>query len=318
MQTHLGIDIAKRKFDVALLRQGKYRTHVFDNTPAGFEQLIEWLMCLDAGDTHGCMEATGGYGLELATLLHDRGITISVVNPAQIKGFALSELSRIKTDKADAKLIARFCQSHNPPSWQPPPPSIRQLQVLARRLDALIEMRRMETNRLETAHSLIVPSIQEMITQLDRQIALMRQAIREHIDSDPDLRCKRDLLESIPGIGETTVTQILTFLVGAQFTRAKQVAAFLGLNPQQHDSGSSIRHKARMSKTGDSRLRVAFYMPAIVAMRYNPVIKAFSERLQAAGKPKMLVVGASMRKLAHIAFGVLKSGRPFDPTVAPC
>lgn len=314
MRVYLGIDIARRKFDVALLNQGKYRTHAFDNTTAGFGALMKWLAWPhDPSEVHACIEATGEYGTELAAFLHDQGIVVSVVNPAQIKGFALSELSRIKTDKADAKLIARFCKANVPPAWEPPAASVRQLQAMARRLDALTEMLRMETNRMETAHTLVVPSIQEMIAQLEHQIKAMKQAIKEHIDSHPDLRGKRDLLKSIPGIGEITITQILTFLTDSRFHRAKQVAAFLGLNPQQHTSGSSVRGKARMSKTGDSRLRVAFYMPAIVAMRFNPVIRAFSQRLLANGKPKMLVVGAAMRKLAHIAFGVLKSGRPFDP-----
>lgn len=316
MLMQLGIDIAKRKFDVALLNEGKYRTRVFDNTPTGFEQLRAWLVKQEALNVHACMEATGDYGTELAIFLHDHAITVSMVNPAQIKGFAQSELTRTKTDKADAKLIARFCHSHQPPGWQPPPPSVRQLQALARRLDALNEMRHMEDNRLETAHPLVAPSIQEMKVQLEQQIKTIRKAIKQHIDDHPDLKGKRDLLDSIPGIGETTITQILTFLASASFTHAKQVAAFLGLNPQQHDSGSSVRKKARLSKTGDSRLRVAFYLPAVVAMRFNPIIKAFSQRLLAAGKPKMLVVGAAMRKLAHIVYGVLKSGRPFDPALA--
>lgn len=317
MRVYLGIDIARRKFDVALLNQGKYRTHAFDNTTAGFEGLMKWLAWPgDLSEVHACIEATGEYGTELATYLYDQGIIVSVVNPAQIKGFAQSELSRIKTDKADAKLIARFCKANAPPAWEPPSLSVRQLQVLARRLDALTEMLRMETNRLETAHALVESSIREVITQLEQQIKAMKHAIKEHIDSHPDLRDKRDLLASIPGIGDITIAQVLTFLTDARFQRAKQVAAFLGLNPQQHTSGSSVRGKARMSKTGDSRLRVAFYMPAIVAMRYNPVIRAFSQRLLANGKPKMLVVGAAMRKLAHIVFGVLKSGRPFDPKIA--
>jgi len=114
MLMQLGIDLAKRKFDVALLNQGKYKTRVFDNTPAGYEQLLSWLNKQDALTAHACMEATGEYGIELATFLHDHAITVSVVNPAQIKGFAQSELTRTKTDKADAKLIARFCRSHQP------------------------------------------------------------------------------------------------------------------------------------------------------------------------------------------------------------
>ena len=142
----------------------------------------------------------------------------------------------------------------------------------------------MEANRLESANEIVVPSIEQAGVQLAQQIKVMREAIRQHIDRHPDLRGKRDLLDSIPGIGESTITQKLTFMTGESFANAKQVASFLGLNPRQHQSGSSVRGKARLSKTGDSRLRMAFYMPAIVAMRYNPVIKSFSQRLLAAGK----------------------------------
>ena len=313
---HFGIDIAKRKFDVALILDGKYRTHVFDNSVAGHRQLMAWLVKHDAMQAHACMEATGEYGVALATFLHDQGLTVSVVNPAQIKGFAQCELARTKTDKADAKLIARFCRAQTPPAWQPPAPEIRELQALARRLDALNEMLRMEANRLESAAEIVVPSIKHVSEQLEQQIKTLREKIGQHIDRHPGLRGKRDLLDSIPGIGPATIAQILTFATNDAFTSAKQVAAFLGLNPRHHQSGSSVHAKARLSKTGDSRLRTAFYMPAIVAMRYNPVIKRFSQRLLAAGKPKMLVVGACMRKLAYIVFGVLKSGVPFDPTLA--
>lgn len=316
MTAQLGVDLAKRKFDAALLNDGKIRNKVFENTPSGFQQLVEWLARQGATDVHVCMEATGDYGEALATFLHDAGYTVSMVNPAQIKGFAQSKLLRTKTDKANARLIAQFCQANTPPAWQPAPPEVRELQALARRLDALNEMQRMELNRLETAHSTIVPSLQAVLTQLEEQIKLIRRAIRDHIDQHPDLRGKRELLDSIPGIGEATITQILAYLAHVRFTNAKQVAAFLGLNPRQHQSGSSVRGKARISKTGDARLRKAFYLPAVVAMRYNPVIRAFSERLLAAGKPRMLVVGAVMRKLAHMVYGVLKSGQPFNPNLA--
>lgn len=149
--------------------------------------------------------------------------------------------------------------------------------------------------------------------QLTQQLKTIREAITKHINRHPDLRDKRDLLDSIPGLGEATIMQILTFMAEASFDNAKQVAAYLGLNPKRQESGSSVHGRARLSKTGDARLRTAFYLPAIVAMRFNPAIKAFSQCLLAAGKPKMLVVGACMRKLAHIVFGVLKSGAKFDP-----
>lgn len=315
MDTFLGIDIAKRKFDVALLREDKYRSKVFDNTEIGFEQLLAWLEKQDGATPQACLEATGEYGIELATFLHEHGILVSIVNPAQVKGFAKSELLRTKTDKVDARLIARFCRSNRPPGWCPLPLEIRQLQALTRRLDALKEMQRMEENRLESANFVVASSVQSTSRFLEEQIKLIKKAIREHIDQYPNLRAKRDLLQSIPGIGEATAAQFLTFLT-ANFKRAKQVAAFLGLNPELHESGNSVRGKARMSKTGDGRLRAALYMPAIVAMRYNPLIKEFSLRLLAAGKPKMLIVGAAMRKLVHIAFGVLHSGKPFDPKYA--
>lgn len=315
METFLGIDIAKRKFDVALLREDKYRTKVFDNTKIGFEQLLAWLERQDAASPQACLEATGEYGMELATFLHEHGILVSIVNPAQIKGFAKSELLRTKTDKVDARLIARFCRSNHPPRWCPLPSEIQQLQALTRRLDALKEMQRMEENRLESANFVVASSVNSTNNFLEEQIKLIRKAIREHIEQYPDLREKRDLLQSVPGIGEATAAHFLTFLT-SNFKRAKQVAAFLGLNPELHESGSSVRGKARMSKTGDSRLRAALYMPAVVAMRRNTLIKEFSMRLLAAGKPKMLIVGAAMRKLVHIAFGVLHSGKPFDPKYA--
>jgi transposase len=314
MRSTLGIDIAKNKFDAALLCEGKYRTHVFDNTDVGHSQLLAWLQKFAVDGTHACLEATGEYGTALAVFLADHNVAVRVVNPTQIKGFAQSELSRTKTDKTDAKIIARFCQAHQPPVWQPPPPSVRELQILVRRLDALNEIFRMEANRLQTAHPLVAGSIQEHLEQLEHQVALMRGLIKKHIENHPDLREKRDLLETIPGVGDATIMQILTFLTTQTqpFRHAKQVAAFLGLNPQQHTSGGSVKWKARLSKTGDSRLRTALYMPAIMAMRWNPVIRAFSQRLLATGKPKMVVVGACMRKLVHIIFGVLKSGTPFS------
>ena len=177
---HLGIDTAKRKFDVALILDGKYRTHVFDNSVAGHRQLMVWLVKQvwlvkhDAMQAHACLEATDEYGVVLATFLHDQGLTVSVVNPAQIKGFALCELARTKTDQADAKLIARFCRAHTPPAWQPQAPEIRELQARARRLDALNEMLRMEANRLESAADVVVPPIKHVSEQLEQQIETLR------------------------------------------------------------------------------------------------------------------------------------------------
>lgn len=126
------------------------------------------------------------------------------------------------------------------------------------------------------------------------------------------MRDQKKLLETIPGVGEATISQILSFVDYQRFENAKQVAAFVGLNPKQHESGSSVRGRTRISKMGDGNLRKSLYMPAIVAKKYNPIIKEFCERLKKAGKPPMLIIGAAMRKLLHLIYGVLKSGKPFD------
>jgi transposase len=313
----LGIDVSKRKFDVALLKDGKFKTKVFDNTDQGFVALSDWLGRHGAGRVHACLEATGRYGEALATALFDAGHRVSIVNPAQVKGFGMSELTRTKTDKADARLIARFCTAHQPPPWQPAPAHVRDLQAWVRRLDSLLDLKQQELNRLDTAFDVVRPSIHAVVATLDSQIAEVRRLIRDHIDRHPDLRDKQRLLQSIPGVGEATIAQVLAFFGEvSRFAKAKQLAAFIGVNPRQHLSGSSVTTKTRLSKTGAANLRRMLYMPAIVAMTHNPIVKAFCQRLKRAGKPVMAIIGAVMRKLVHIIYGVLKSRRPFDPTLA--
>ncbi len=316
-KTVLGVDISKSKFDVALLRNNKIKSKKFDNNQRGFSQLLDWLTKYEIQDLHVCMEATGIYGEELATCLFESGYTVSVVNPAQIKGFAQSELARTKTDEADAKLIARFCYAINPKSWQPKPFHIRELQALVRRLEALQGMLLQETNRLEVSPSSVKFSIEAVISSLEKQIKVLKEKIKNHIDNNPDLRDKKSLLDTIPGVGEATIAQILAFMSNVEdFKNAKQFAAFIGLNPKHRRSGSSVIGKSHLSKIGDSNLRKALYMPAIVARRFNPVVKAFSDRLTKAGKPTMVIIGGAMRKLCHIIYGVLKNKKAFDIALA--
>ena len=315
--TFVGIDIAKKKFDVAVLLGEKVKSAAFHNTADGFTVFGRWLTKLGLERVHACMEATGTYGEELALYLHRAGHVVSVVNPAKIKGFAQSELSRTKTDKADAALIARFCRAMRPEAWQPTAPEVKELQSLVRRLESLNDMLTQERNRLPITHGMASASIERTISHLETEIQSTRRLIREHIDQDPQLRGKRDLLESIPGIGPATSAMILAeFGDVARFNEARRMASFCGLTPRHRQSGSSVRGKSMMSKTGSSRIRRALYMPALAAIRYNPVIIAFRTRLLANGKSKMVVVGAVMRKLVHIIFGVLKSGKPFDPAIA--
>ncbi len=184
----LGVDIAKRKFDVALLINGKLKHKVFTNNQEGFETLLAWLHKQNVDRTHVCLEASSTYGDELATYMHDAGHTVSIVNPARIKGFAQSELMRTKNDKVDAGLIARFCLAMHPEPWTPVPPEMRQLQSLVRRIDTLISMRTQEMNRIDVSHESIRSSLRNHIAYLDKEIEGLRKQIAAQITerSEPD------------------------------------------------------------------------------------------------------------------------------------
>jgi transposase len=313
----LGLDLAKLKFNACLLRAGgKLRHKVFTNDPAGFAQLSEWLGRQGAGRVHACMEATGTYGDALAAYLHERGHTVSRVNPAAVKAYAQSHLSRTKTDRVDAALIAGFCAERRPPAWAPPAPELRELQALVRRLDSLVEMRAMEENRLSSGVTVaaVRESVEGHLAYLAEQIKRTEALIRDQIDSHPGLKRQRELLDSIPGIGETTAAALLAEVPDIkQYKSARQAAAFAGLVPRERQSGSSVRGRVRLSKIGNSRLRKALYFPAITALRCSPFFQQWAEGLRQRGKSKMAVIGAAMRKLVHPAYGVLKTGRPFDP-----
>lgn len=311
MMEYLGIDVSKRSLRLALLRRdGKYRDRTLENTPRGFGQLAQWLDKWSSEPVHVCLEATGPYGEAVAEYLHEAGYRVSVVNPARVKAFAQSEGLRTKTDKVDARLIARFCQALEPETWQPAPPKVRQLQALVRRLDALQQMRVQEEGRLEGAHPTVAPEIRSHLDYLDKQIQHLQQQIHELIDDDPDLRQQARLLTSIPGIGEITCAWLLAEVRFERYDNARELAAYTGLTPRESQSGT-IKGKSRLCKHGNARLRKALYMPALAAIRWNPLVRSLAERMRKRGKLKMVIVAAAMRKLIHIAFGVLKHQTPF-------
>jgi transposase len=318
MQTfHLGIDVAKAKLDCALrLPTGKVRTKVVENNLKGFKVLIEWLSKQGATTARVCLEATGVYGEAVAEVLAAHGMTVSVINPAQIKAFGASRLVRTKTDQVDARLIAEFCAERSPAPWQAPSPGEQALRAMVLRLDALQTMRTQESNRLEVAREAVKPGITEHIEWLDKQIDGLTKTIRDHINDDPDLKDKQALLNSIPGVGERTIATLLAFYANVErFGNARQAVAFAGLDPRQHESGSSVKGKPRLSKIGHAFLRKALYMPAMVTLYKTAWGKRFRERLAASGKPPKLIIGAMMRKLVHVVFGVLKSGKMFNPAL---
>ncbi len=313
----LGIDIAKAKFDVCLIKEnGKTKHKIFANTQHGFEQLAAWLGSNQVNNPHICLEATGSYGEALALYLFDAGFLVSVVNPAAVKAFAASRLTRTKTDKVDAELIARFCLAQQPEAWQPPLPQVSQLQAFVRRLESLIEMRVAEDNRLSSgiAVDAVRRSLEAHIAYLSEEIKQTELTIQDHINNHPDLKEQSHLLDSIPGIGATTAALLLAEIVNIkQYKSARQVAAYAGLVPRERRSGSSVRGRTALSKIGNARLRKALYFPAITALRCSGFFQQWASGMRERGKCKMAVIGAAMRKLIHLAYGVLKNGKPFDP-----
>lgn len=313
--TAVGIDVAKRTLAIVALRpDGKRRQKACANTTVGHADLVRWLGRHTTAPVVIGMEATGGYQEAVATALHDAGYAVSVLNPSAIAAYGQSQLRRAKTDATDAELIADYMRTQQPPAWTPLPQETRQLQAFVRRLDALLEMRTQETNRLELAAAVVQSSITATIAHLDAQIAVVKRQIAAHIDQHPTLRAQRDLVQSIPGIGAATAALVLGELDLKRFGSARHVAAFAGLVPRVRQSGTSVRGRGALTKLGAGRLRKALYFPALAALRCNPALIRFAARLRATGKPKMVIVAAVMRKLLHQIYGVLRSGQVYDPT----
>lgn len=315
----LGIDIAKDTFAACLMLERRTLAGSFDNTPSGYKQLDHWLKKRHVQQVHACLEATGRYGQGMAEHLHAAGHTVSVINPARLKAFGQATLTRTKTDQTDAGLLAEFCRRQQPEPWTPPTPQQRELRALARRRESLLQLRQQEANRLTSGEDdpVVQASLQAVLAFLDEQLAAFAQAIAAQVAEHADLKRQSALLDSIPGIGPTTAAALLAEIDFGAYSSARQVAAQAGLTPRQRQSGTSVHGKPRLSKQGASQLRKILFFPAIVAMRHNPVICAFAQRLADRGKAKMAIVCACMRKLLHLVYGVLKTNRPFDPNYHP-
>lgn len=316
----VGIDVGKKSLDVALLAQGQMFAKSFRNSDSGFDALTQWIARLtesDPSETHVCLEASGGYEEAAAIALFTGRYRVSVVNPRQTKSYAGVQLQRSKTDAADAALLARYCWKEQPRLWKPPSPEQRELRELTRALDALkCERTRARNRRSRTSSADVSTVLDQLLSTLEEQIKTLEDKINSLVQMHADLVKQRDLLVSIPGIGQTTAAIILAELGDVtRFDCARQAAAFAGLTPSLHTSGTSIKRKPRLSKIGNSRLRRALYLPAIAALRFNEVVQRFALRLEERGKAKMTIVGASMRKLIHLCYGVLRNQQPFDPSL---
>jgi transposase len=314
-----GIDVAKATLAVCVVqRVGKRRDREFKNTAEGHRKLVSWVKSLSGErPVHYCMEATGKYGTALAKYLAAMGEVVSVSPPHRIKSYGVSRGVMNKTDKADAWVIAEFCRMITPAPWRPPQPEVEALTAMVRRLQDLDQERLREHNRLKGPgqHPQVQSSARRMLKAIEAEIRRLRRMIDEHVGRHPGLAEDKALLTTAPGIADKTALRLMAELPDARNgSSAKSAAALVGLYPVECASGTSVHKRARMSKAGTSQLRQALYMPAVVAIRCNPRVRDLYERLRARGLSKSAAIGAAMRKLLMIAFGILRTRTAFSPT----
>lgn len=324
---YVGVDVSKEKLNCCILHDAtssKRINKVVANSVAGVQALLNVLVKTGIGpaETHVVMEATGVYHQTAANAFCDAGVTVSIVNPAHVKDFGRGLAVKTKNDTKDSFILARYGALVQPPAWTAPPASARLLQAYIAREDALKKDIHRERNRKEKsviggAPDDILCSLNETIAFLEQQLSSVHEKIKDHVKKHPDLESDMKLLVSIPGVGPEVGHRMLSVMHNHQFQHAEQVAAYLGLVPIEHQSGSSVHGRSKLSKAGPKRLWAVLYMPAVTALTHNSHIKALKERLVAKGKTPMAIVGAAMRKLVHLCFGVVKNKTPYKPLPEP-
>lgn len=304
----LGIDISKADFHACLIQGTKRSKKSFPNAPAGYRQVQSWLRNRRCTQVHACMEATGAYWEGLAKALYDLGKTVSVINPAQMTFFARSQLRRTKTDVVDAEMIAEFCLERRPKAWVPPAEEILELRGLLTYRNHLVQ----ESVSLKQMASQIRVSTElhkahlQQLKALGKTLAAVEKQLRSLTRAHESIGKSVEALTAVSGLGATTALAIIAKLPIERLRNGKAAAAYAGLAPSERQSGTSVRGKPRICKIGNASLRRDLYMPAVVAMRFNPILKAFAERLKERGKSGKVIVVAVMRKLIVLAFRILK------------
>jgi transposase len=299
----VGIDLANLTFAATLLTSsGAQHYQAFPNTPAGFTQLSAWLRQYGVRQVHLGMEATHRYWEARAAWGQAQGHTVSVVNPARLKGHALATMQRNKTDKLDSAVIADFCAKHPPAAWEPLTEAQQRLRALMRQRDDLLQTQLQQQNRLrDTTDALGRTALEAVLEAVTRQLKAVEQTLTAHLAAQAELAADLVWLPSVVGIGALTATTVLAEMPDlAQYDSAQAAAADTGVTPSHYESGTSVRRRPRMSKLGKAGLRAALYWPAITAMNRCPGFKAFAEALAQRGKPKKVSIGAVMRKLMHV------------------
>jgi transposase len=327
MMSHVGIDVSKSKLDICLLIfgiNGKRKTKSLPNNAQSAQQIIGWLKAqkCEIEQTHVVLEATGVYHEQLLFALYDAGIKVSLANPARVRSFAQGMDILTKNDHMDAYVLACYSELKQPELWSAPSEEVRVLKGLLHHRDALRDDVLRMNNRLEKAHATpntpaeVLDSLGKVSRQLKDELLRIEKLVNNHIDTHPGLKNDMDLLTSINAVGPQLGANMLVVLRSSHFDNAGQVAAYLGVIPVERQSGTSVRGKPGLSKAGSSAMRAKLYMSALTAIRLNPHVKAHYEQLLEKGKCKMSALGAAMRKLVHICYGVLKTQQKYDASYA--
>lgn len=323
----LGIDIAKRSF-VAALWHGDTGQELgeFPNTPDGFQQ---WLHATKqaTGSQPGeswslVLEPTGGYELALALFAHERGIQVSRPNPRQLRDYARGLGRRAKTDRLDALLIAQYAAERKPPRWAPLAREVSELESLLERqreLEAMVAQERRRQQALAgrpgvAAH--VPDSLQQVIESLEAALKEVQEAIREQLERHPQLQAEAQQLRQVPGVGARNGLGLLVLLrrwhtLTEGQGPAKGLVAFAGLDPRTHESGTSVRGRATISRMGDRRIRPQLYMGALGGVKGDNPLRAFYQRLVKKGKAKKLALVACARKILIWAWAVYRDQTDF-------
>jgi transposase len=309
-----GVDISARWFDVASAAEVRR----FANTSVGITACLAWLATFGTAVRVG-MEATGSYHLPLASALHAAGHVVLVCNPLSIARYSQAVLARTKTDVIDARRIARFCEAHDVVPWTPASPAQQQLHALLTARETLVQERLRLSNRQHaagytTTEALVAELQAPVLVAIEAQIARIDRELARLAAAETPLGTQLRVLVTIPGLGLTTAGALLASLPLDRLQTPRQVAAYVGLCPRERTSGTSVRGRSHTGPVGPAFLRKALYLPATVAMRVNPILRAFAERLRAKSKRPKVVITTIMRKLLLLAWTLLRTGQPFSPT----
>lgn len=317
VKTLCGIDVAAKTLEAKRRRGEEVSVRTFDNDAAGHGAVLKWV----GKGARVCIEATGVYHLQLALMLRAGGVRVMVINPRVAKDFGRALGNRSKTDKVDADTLLEYVERMKFVEWQPPREAVFELREHGRRITELVQAGVDEKNRLHAKGSsrlsgAVLDDVRAHVAQLHKRIDRMESAARNVVESDPDLLAQYEILAGIRGVGSRSAILLLAELAVLDSTMTvKQLVAYAGLDPRRYESGTSVEKPARISKTGNARLRAILYMNALSAVRHDRGARLFFARLVARGKKRKQALVAVMRKLLHGIWIVLQRRVPFDSAV---